>query len=322
MKKLVLISCYIGSLPNYFQLFLDSCSWNDTIDWIIYGDDDISKFIFPSNVRFVNLTLNELRELIHNKIGSFAKLKSAYKICDYKPAYGLLFQKDITNYEYWGHCDLDIIWGDLKKFVLPLLEKNYDRLFKFGHLTIYKNNEETRNLFKRKYSGLNYKDVYKTSISCAFDESRGTWILGKENGINLYDGNIVFDIKRPGSSTKMECYGTNHENQAFLIKSGKIIRIFEDDNKIREEEKAYLHFQWRNLLMFPKRLSKIDCYQFLGNKIKEIEDPSNVEIVFNNNLDPVKITFKKRYKQINQILKFGLLKRKVKLYNKIFIDKH
>lgn len=315
MKKLAIISCYIGPLPNYFQLFLDSCSWNENIDWHIFGDDDISKFILPPNVRFHNLSFEELKELTANIIGSFRVLHCPYKICDYKPSFGLLFYNYLKDYEYWGHCDLDIIWGDLEKFVLPLLSQDYDRLFKFGHLSIYKNNEEINNLFKLPYSGLNFRDVFSTKISCGFDEEKCTWRLAKENNYKILENKIVFDIKRPGSSKNIEHYGTNHQKQAFLIADGKIVRIYEDSNEIREEERAYLHFQWRPLKKFPRRFSRNGIYQFLGNEFKELSINYNPKELFEFSSDPIKLTYKKRIDTYLKILKFKVYKGKIKILN-------
>ena len=53
--------------------------------------------------------------------------------------HGFLFEKYIKDFDYWGHCDCDLIFGNLEKNVTPLLNEDYDKLFAAGHLTIYKN---------------------------------------------------------------------------------------------------------------------------------------------------------------------------------------
>ena len=41
-------------------------------------------------------------------------LDRPYKLCDFKPAYGFIFGEYLKEYDYWGHCDIDIVWGDLR----------------------------------------------------------------------------------------------------------------------------------------------------------------------------------------------------------------
>ena len=33
-------------------------------------------------------------------------------MCDYKVAYGEMFQDYIKEYDFWGHCDMDMIFGE------------------------------------------------------------------------------------------------------------------------------------------------------------------------------------------------------------------
>ena len=39
------------------------------------------------------------------------------KLCDYKPAYGLIFEDELIGYDYWGFCDTDILLGDIYQFL-------------------------------------------------------------------------------------------------------------------------------------------------------------------------------------------------------------
>ena len=53
--------------------------------------------------------------MIHNI--NWGGVNSPYKLCDYKPVYGLIFDEDLQDYDFWGHCDVDLIFGDIRKFI-------------------------------------------------------------------------------------------------------------------------------------------------------------------------------------------------------------
>lgn len=50
MYKICLIIPYFGEFKNYFQLFLNSCANNPTINWLIFTDSDQAYF-YPDNVK-------------------------------------------------------------------------------------------------------------------------------------------------------------------------------------------------------------------------------------------------------------------------------
>ena len=49
-SSILLIIPYFGKFKNYFQLFLESCRVNSSINWLILTDD-VRKFDYPKNVQ-------------------------------------------------------------------------------------------------------------------------------------------------------------------------------------------------------------------------------------------------------------------------------
>ncbi len=39
-----------------------------------------------------------------------------YKLCDLRPFYGYVHKDLLETYDFWGFGDLDLLWGDIKKF--------------------------------------------------------------------------------------------------------------------------------------------------------------------------------------------------------------
>ena len=167
-KKCVLILPYFGKFNNYFPLFLKSCAENPSYTWMIFTDNEFN-YECPQNVHIIKCTLRDIIKVANNKFGFKVVLDSPYKLCDYKPAYGFLFEEYIRDFEYWGHCDCDLIFGNIEKIITPLLNEGYDKLFAAGHLTIYKNTYDNNRRFMKLYKG---RYLYKE----AFTKESTNWI--------------------------------------------------------------------------------------------------------------------------------------------------
>jgi hypothetical protein len=174
-NKIVLIIPYFGELPEYFAFFLKGCENNvDVIDIVFIHDKNIFKKL-PSNVYHYKLSLSNFNEIATSKLGYEINVSTPYKLCDFKPVYGHIFEDYIQGYEFWGYGDVDLIFGDLGKFVSLLNLKKYD-LFTFreyiisGALTIMKNNVYFKFLYLKSP---NIKEILTSEQHFAFDESGG-----------------------------------------------------------------------------------------------------------------------------------------------------
>lgn len=87
MKKCALILPYFGKFNNYFPLFLKSCGYNQAYDFFIFTDST-EPYNYPQNVHVVPMTLSEFRTNASQKLGFEPCITTAYKLCDFKPAYG------------------------------------------------------------------------------------------------------------------------------------------------------------------------------------------------------------------------------------------
>ena len=108
--RIVILITYFGNIPWYFHYFLHSCKFNKEIDFIIFSDGYF-EYGLPKNVKKVYKTLNDIKDLTTDKLGFEVTINFPYKLCDYKPAYGLIFEDYINDYEFWGQSDIDIIYG-------------------------------------------------------------------------------------------------------------------------------------------------------------------------------------------------------------------
>ena len=260
MKKIVFICPYFGKLPSdQMELWLQSCSMNPTINWIIFTNDH-TEYNYPPNVYVVYTTLKELKKTIQNKFNFSIFLDNAYKLCDYKPTYGYIFSDYIKKYDFWGYCDMsDCIFGDIRKFITDDLLDKYDKIGFLGHLTLYRNNSEiNRRFMLGSCSNISYKDILSSNKNFAFDELNDYSIntIYQENNFKYFRiDDFYYDISPLSFPFRRSIYDEKY-NHIYLKKistifqwdNGKLFELSLINNKIVKTELLYVHFQKRKMI--------------------------------------------------------------------------
>jgi hypothetical protein len=132
------------------------------------------------------MPLGEVKLLAERKLNLKINFSNPYKLCDFKPAYGFLFQELLCDFDFWVHSDLDIIWGDIRGFMTSELLSEYDILssrhdYLTGSFCMYKNNSRMNQLFMQSKD---YKTVFTQSQNFCFDEC-GYKFEELNNGIDI-----------------------------------------------------------------------------------------------------------------------------------------
>lgn len=248
--KIVFIIPYFGKFPQWFQMFLSSLKNIESADFLIFTDD-LDTYTYPSNTKVIYTTFNAIQDAFKEKLGSKVYLQHPYKLCDYKPLYGEVFIEHVTEYPYWGYCDLDMVFGDFDGFLKKynFFKEEYDRFSSAGHLTIYKNTPKINSFYKSK---INEYDKYfgfdfakKTSFPVHFDEV-GMNILSYQNNLKYFD-TILYGHVPPESEIFTVQYTTRPE--IIYRYNGKILASYlNDDDTIETIEMMYLHIMRRGIL--------------------------------------------------------------------------
>lgn len=258
MKKIAFIVPYFGTLPNGFPFWLLTCKMNPTIDWLVFTDDK-TKYNYPPNVKVNYCSFKSIQDRVHKLYGNDAVINKPYKLCDYKPAYGELFVEKLQEYDFWGHCDIDLAWGNIRKFLTDELLERYDKIGNQGHCTLYRNNPEVNSRVRACIDGLvTYKEAFYQDKGFAFDEppmeeiynALGIPYYMQTNYIHLLKYDYGFFL---GHKPEQEAYKNKH--QIFTIHNGTLYRYYLEGDKIKREEYMYIHF-WCRPISF--RVSKYD----------------------------------------------------------------
>lgn len=298
MKNCCFIIPYFGKFPNYFQLFLNSCKYNPDFNWLIFSDDE-TYYNIPPNVRIVKMTFDSFKDRIQSCFDFDIVLPTPYKLCDYKPAYGYVFQDYLSEYLFWGYCDLDVIMGNLNYFLTPDILEHYDKIFCLGHMTLFKNASENNRLFMSEYKGqLLYKRVFSTNKIVTFDEewrdanninqiflAQGKNVLLKDYSMNpsIFCNSFV-RTQYVGHTKFSDSHGYQTEkpkNALYVWDNGHIYRYYSEGTKLVREEFIYMHFQMRKLKVSNKILNA-DCFKIIPNKFLPLEVNKVNECTFRN----------------------------------------
>lgn len=288
MKKIIIVP-YIGRLPNYFQLFLNSCEKNESFNWLVLTDDD-TKYRYPNNVEVKYTSFYELKELFQSKFEFPLSLDKPYKFCDFKPAYGYIFSDLIQGYDFWGHCDLDLIFGDLKKFITNEVLSSYDKIFRLGHFTLYRNSDENNKRFMLPLNGQSiYKTVYSNPGPHIFDEdirkdNININTIYRQYGIPIYHQNICADIYTKSSNFKLTYFDfetdkkviEKNKKSIFIWDNGKVIRYCQTDGILKTEEYAYIHLQKRNMSL-DKLVENSNYYSIIPHSFEPLDEKINLD---------------------------------------------
>lgn len=267
-KKALIIACYIGKIPVNINMWIKSCTINADFDFLLVTNDNIDMDL-PENVIVLHQELIDLKKRFQKHIDFEITLDSAYKLCDYKPLYALAFEDYVKDYPFWGHCDIDMVFGQINHFFTVELLTKYDRLGSLGHLCLYRNNDQMNHLYEKKGAAFPYKKVFTSNYSYNFDEIFGYNLLCKYNHINWYDCGWEFCLDK--------CYGypfsfshqRSHEEQFVLWKDGLIYLAYRENGQMKYEEKMYYHFSSTKYVLN----NPSDIVAFEYSKCMNLEEP-------------------------------------------------
>lgn len=251
-NRIVLILPYFGRFPNYFPYFLKSIENNESIDLLLFTDN-LPPEVLPKNIKWVLSDLQKINGLIKLKIGDYS-IKRPYKLCDFKPAFGHLFEDYIKEYDWWGWTDCDLIYGDILSFLNEINFYSFEKINYHGHFSLIKNNKKMNLMYRNSVQGITPFDfIFKSKMNFNFDEGgRGKGIYGfpnicKQNGVRQFFKRSFADVFYDRFNFRYKTYRDNnlmiHDVNYFEYKNRKLLS--HENNASCVSEILYAHFQGR-----------------------------------------------------------------------------
>lgn len=153
MKSIIILIPYFGRWPFWMDAFLLSCARNPSVHWLFFTDCGVPARA-PDNVFFREISFEQYKQHAGEILGIELDTAQPYKLCDLRPAYGLIHEAEIRGFDFWGFGDIDVIYGDLRAYFderrlarHQLLSCHERRIS--GHLTLLANTDLMRNAFRQ-----------------------------------------------------------------------------------------------------------------------------------------------------------------------------
>lgn len=324
-NTVAIIIPYFGKFPNYFQFWLESCRYNPTVDWFIFTDDN-DKYDFPINVHVLYLSFNDIVLMIQQQFEFKINIPSPYKLCDFKPTYGIVFSQYIKDFRFWGFGDMDLIYGDIRSFLTEEILERHDKILIHGPFCLMKNENENNNVFRKEINGkLKYKEVYSDIRHIGFDEygAEAFNSICEKEELSIYKNQLLFAdinswkkhflltfVRKVCSKREVEILEDEvseiNNSSIFVFNKGKLTRKYIRFGELKEQEYMYVHFQKRKM----------------ASELKEVKDKfviiPNKFVLFVENID------------IDYLQKFGKksffsnrrIKRQLRVIIRMFVKKN
>ena len=305
-NKIALLFPYFGRLPNLFEFWLKTISYNKCIDIFLITDQPVttnqSETVFTYNISFSSFV-----ELVKSSFDYEIQLNNPYKICDFRPAFGNIFQDILKGYDFWGYGDLDVIWGDFETFINDELLYKYDRISQFGHLSLYRNCKEMNELYCYPLNGeVPCINAFTNKQNCTFDEwwdGQGIENIALSQNIKEFRDLKLADVSRIYKKKEM-CFKFDMNctvlpqniDRVFLYSNGHLSSVLIEDHKkiVSTDEVIYAHFQKRKLCVTNWREN--EDFWIVPNKILYGSQQEVIEYLksdeYKNNYDGELIKFK------------------------------
>jgi hypothetical protein len=144
--KKIFIMPYFGDLPEWYDKYEVPKGYD------LLLDTDLESF----------------KERVRRVLGiEYPGLPGTGKVWDYRSALGLLYAEEIKGYDFWGHTDFDVVYGNVDFWVTDkLLSSNMvhsnHHSYVNGCWTLYRNCKQVNELFMQ-YPDWKEKMIYPES---------------------------------------------------------------------------------------------------------------------------------------------------------------
>lgn len=326
MKSICYIVPYFGKLPQNFQLWLHSCSKNKTINWIIFTNDK-TNYDYPNNVKAIYKEFSDIKELIQRNFEFKINIDNYWRLSFFKPAYGEIFKEYLEKYDFWGYCDIDLIWGDIRKFITEEILDKYERIGFQGHSTLFKNSKDVNSRYRVIVpKEVNYIEVFSGKKNFSFDEN-GMDIIYDYLNIKYYKKTIFAHLSKYDYSFVLKYLPQKDDyknfRQVFLWNDGHLYRYFiNKEKKLEMEEFMYIHFFCRPItyiynkdklenryIIYPDKVKPF-CGIVTKELVKRYGKNSKINYYFKSiYLNRKKITVKKIYENTKRMIAHKMFKK-------------
>lgn len=267
---------YLGVWPRWCRLFFESCRTNPEVAIIVLCESP-PPFPLPANVHVVSMRRSEIIGRLEKVTGLNLGNLHGHKLSDLKPFYGLAFADMLEKYQFWGFCDIDMMFGNLEKL---FTDEFFDSIDVFsshnemivGHFTVLRNTPAVNRLCFRIES---WKQLCLSPMAEHMDEQRFAEALRKDSSIR-WKRSASLQEELQGSFGRFGITFTFFGEVAYLESADTPVvqwengSVYYHDAAGKSTEVLYVHFMglkhWWHWCLFDAKsfLQRTHCFSRIG----------------------------------------------------------
>jgi len=209
----ILLCPYFGPFPEWMDLFLaDFVRTMRPQGYTLLLDTDMESF----------------KDRVKEKLGiDYPGVRGSGKVWDYRGSLGVLYSEEIKGFDFYGHCDFDVVWGSINRWASDEVLSELDvysshNEYVCGCFSLYRNHKFVNDLF-RSYS------LWKDHLT--IPDPTGWIEQAYSRTLELSGLRYRYDIS---------CQGYPFTDHPVLIKKGNTLYQIIDENWI---EIGLFHFR-------------------------------------------------------------------------------
>ena len=259
-SRIIVIQPYFGKLPPTFRIWYASCQANRSIDWLVATDADTTSLPPAPNIRIVKMDFAQMQRRVQACFDFPICLDRPYKLCDFRVFYDRIWQEFVQGYDFWGYCDCDLVFGDIRKFARESILERSEKFLGHGHFSLLRSEApHLRQVIEScKAKGrYDYKHVLSTPSMYAleeFDHYGVSYQYQKDHPDLFHSGYHqkwrIFDdldpqvdhFTDPVKDARFDARGV-----LYQYENGRLERVFMENGEIKKEETLYAHFMKRRM---------------------------------------------------------------------------
>lgn len=256
-----LVVPYFGERPPYLPLVVRSMACNPDVHWLLITDQPVPDA--PPNVSVQLCGFRDLAARIQRHFDFEICLESPYKLCDFRPAFGEVFADELTGFDFWGHCDLDVVFGRIRDH-LPPEAFTFDKVLIQGNFALYRNTPEAAGWFRHEVGRISYRQVMTTPAAQHFDEMAGMHYVLGDLGVPYWQDDVIFDLSFHWYRTRAE-HPRGRDPRRYAWEQGEVCEYRLDGADVVRRTALLVHLQKRTMRAPSSQVLAADRYWITAN---------------------------------------------------------
>jgi hypothetical protein len=257
-----LIVPHFGERPSYFQLVVRSMASNPDVHWLMLTDQPVAGA--PPNLTVRLCRFRDLSEQIQRHFDFDISLDTPYKLCDFRPAFGEIFARELRGYDFWGHSDLDVIFGRIRDH-LPSEAFETDKVLFQGNFALYRNTAEAASWFRHEVGRVSYREVMSTPEARHFDEWAGIYYIVRDLDVSYWQEHVIFDLSFHMYRTRDEA-APGRDPRRYAWEDGEVCEYRLEKGQVRRHTALLVHLQKRTMRAPSAAVLQADRYWISPNR--------------------------------------------------------